>query len=60
MTDAEMIALAALANIEAVLMQGENDNRKAHGYSAAWTDGCGLLPAGTALWDELGKRGMIK
>ncbi len=60
MTAAELIALAALANLEAVQMQGENDLRMQHGISPAWTPGCGYLSAGTALSDELYKRGILK
>lgn len=60
MSDAELIALAAMANIEAVLMDGENKDRQRNGYSSAWSNGCGCLPAGSALYDELMKRGILK
>ncbi len=60
MKDEELIALSALANIEAVQMQGENDQRKAQGYSVAWVPGCGYLTAGSLLYDELIKRGILK
>jgi hypothetical protein len=59
MTEAELIALSALANIEAVIMDGENKAREMNGYSPAWSAGCGYMEAGTALRDELHKRGLL-
>ena len=56
---AELIALSALAVLEAVQMQGENDQRKTQGYSPAWVPGCGYLTAGTILQNELFKRGIM-
>lgn len=58
MTDAELIALAALANVEAVQMAGDNALRALNGESPAWRDGCGYMPAATALRDELHRRGI--
>lgn len=55
--DAELIALAALANIEAVLMAGDNAVRALNNESPAWGTGHGLMPAGTELQNELYKRG---
>ncbi len=55
--DAELISLAALANVEAVLMAGENAQREAEGLSPAWRYGTGMMPAANALSDELLKRG---
>ncbi len=57
MSDTELIALAALANVEAVLMDGDNAQRLICNESPAWRDGCGLMPAGEALREELFKRG---
>jgi len=59
MNDAEMIALAALTAIEAVQMEGENQQRLQQGYSPAWVPGCGCLAAGSALAEELRKRGIL-
>ena len=59
MKDEELIALSALANMEAVQMQGENDQRSAQGYSPAWVPGCGYLTAGELLREELHKRGIM-
>ena len=57
MTEAELIALAALANVEAVIMAGDNAQRACEGYSPAWREGTGFMPATTALVEELQKRG---
>lgn len=59
-SDAELIALSALANVEAVLMAGDNACRALDGHAPAWRDGCGMMPAGTALSDELYRRRIIK
>lgn len=56
MNDAELIALAALAQIEAVQMDGENQMRALGGELPAWTPARGKLPAGEALQEELYKR----
>lgn len=55
--DAELVALAALANVEAVLMAGDNQVRAGRGESPAWAYGHGIMPAGTALQEELYRRG---
>jgi len=55
--DAELLALAALAGVEAVLMAGDNAHRALNNESPAWRTGCGYMPAGDALRDELYKRG---
>lgn len=59
MNDAELIALAALANIEAVIMDGENQERALNNQVPAWRPGTGYLPAGTSLWTELKRRKII-
>ena len=58
-TDAELIALAALANIEAVQMAGDNQQRAHQGYSPAYVTGMGWGIAGERLYDELHKRGIL-
>jgi len=55
--DAELLALAAMTNVEAVVMAGDNAARASRGEAPAWTTGCGFMAAGTALYDELYKRG---
>lgn len=57
MTDAELIALAALVQVEAVQMAGDNAQRVVHGLSPAWTDGC-TMRATELLTDELRRRGI--
>lgn len=57
MSDAEVIALAALANVEAVLMAGDNAARALNGEFPAWREGAGLMPASEALRMELYRRG---
>ena len=59
-TDAEMMALAALAQCEAVKMAGDNEQRRSEGYSPMWREGCGLMEAGMKLNDILIKRGILK
>jgi hypothetical protein len=53
MTDAELIATAALANIEAVLMAGDNAERAMQGLLPMWREGTGMMEHGTRLMDEL-------
>ena len=60
MNDAELIATAALANVEAVLMAGDNAQRAAHGYSPAWTEGVGMMEYGEKLREELYRRERVK
>ena len=55
--DAELLALAALANVEAVLMQGDNQQRAINGESPAWREGCGFMPATSELQQALYNRG---
>ncbi len=57
MTDAELIALAALVNVEAVLMAGDNAQRVQNGESPVWREGWGFMPATLALQQELYRRG---
>lgn len=57
-TDAELIALAALVNIEAVLMAGDNQQRALNGESPAWREGCGFMPATNELQQSLYKKGI--
>lgn len=59
MTDVELMALAAMAQIEAVIMQGDNDLRKLNNEIPEWSNGHGYMPAGFALNDELIKRKII-
>lgn len=54
--DAELIALAALANCEAVLMAGENQMRAHQGYAPAYRDGTGFGEWGEKLRDEMHRR----
>ena len=56
MNDAELIALAALASIEAVQMDGQNQMCALIGELPRWTPESGKLPAGEALQEELYKR----
>lgn len=56
MTDAELIALAALANVEAVLMAGDNANRAGLGMPTMWSSGCGYMEFGTKLAEEIYRR----
>jgi len=58
--DAELLALAALAQVEAVIMAGDNAARAFRQEPPEWSSGCGLMPAGTRLWTELVLRGLIK
>ncbi len=58
MSDTELIALAALANVEAVQMAGDNACRIACGESPAWTEGCGTMRATELLREELHRRGI--
>jgi hypothetical protein len=55
--DAELIALAALARVEAVLMEGDNKAREDQGLSPAWSSGCGFMPATSELQQRLYERG---
>ena len=55
--DAELLALAALASVEAVIMAGDNQQRVMNKELPAWRSGCGYLPATTELSDILYKRG---
>ncbi len=57
LTDAEIVALAAISQNEAVLMAGDNAQRAINGYSPAWTDGCGYMEATERLRIELARRG---
>ena len=59
-SDAELIALAALAKIEAVLMDGDNHAKILFGECPLWTVGGGYLEAGTELREELWRRGILK
>lgn len=59
LTDSELLALAAMANVEAVLMAGDNEMRRACGETPAWRGGCGYMPAATKLYDELYRRNIL-
>lgn len=60
MSDAELIATAALANVEAVIMAGDNAQSAIEGLSPMWREGTGCMPYGTALIDELYRRARKK
>lgn len=55
--DAELIGLAAMAQVEAVLMAGDNRNRALQELPAAWSSGCGFMPATNELHQKLYERG---
>lgn len=58
MTEAELIALAALTNQETMLMEGENAQRTSLGQSQAYvSDSWGYYH--TLLHKEMGRRGLI-
>lgn len=60
-SDAEIIALAAVANCEAVQMAGENKSCEINGHGPAYcATGTGMMEAGEKLRDELFKRGVLK
>ena len=54
--DAELIALAALVNVEAVLMAADNAQQALEGLSPRWREGTGVMPYTAALIDELYRR----
>jgi hypothetical protein len=56
MSDAELLALAALVQVEAVLMAGDNAERAMNGHLPRWADGHGVMPATDALKQELYRR----
>lgn len=56
MSDAELIAYAALAHNEAVLMEGDNAQRAKNGLSPAWTSEQGFGIYGEMLVAELKRR----
>lgn len=56
MTDAELIATAALANVEAVLMAGDNAERALEGHLPMWRTGTGMMEHGARLDLELYQR----
>lgn len=60
MSDSELVALAAIANAEAVMMAGDNQIQKMRGESPHFAAGYGMMPAGSALYDELIRRGILK
>ena len=59
MNDAELIALAALVNLEAVQQAGENQSREHQGEHPAYMVGSGGWYAGP-LHDELVRRGAVE
>lgn len=59
MSDAELIATAALANAEAVSMAGENQMRAHQGYAPAYRDGTGFGEWGEKLRDEMHRRAAL-
>lgn len=60
LTDAELVALAAMAQVEAVIMAGDNAERVSQGLWPTWRTGCGYMPAATKLYDELCSRGILQ
>ena len=58
MTDAELIALAALVQAEYVGIQGENDLRRLNGQSPAYRDA--MTDNGIILEAELKRRNCLK
>jgi hypothetical protein len=60
MSDTELIALAALANVEAVIMAGDNASRARNNEHPMWFEGAGTMQATSKLLDELYRRGIIK
>lgn len=56
MSDVELIALSALANVEAVLMSGDNAACAYRNEPPAWREGCGFMQYGTELAEELYRR----
>jgi hypothetical protein len=56
MNDAELIATAALANVEAVLMAGDNAIRALNGEYPMWSTGTGIMEYGEKLREELYRR----
>ena len=59
LTDAELVALAGMAQVEAVIMAGDNAECALQGRLPIWRDGCGYMPAATRLYDELYNRGLL-
>lgn len=59
LTDAELVALAAMAQVEAVIMAGDNVEYTSQGRLPIWRDGYGYMPAATKLYDELYNRGLL-
>ena len=60
MNDAELIALAALAKVEAVLMAGDNREAEMNGWLPPWRTGTGMMNHSMALMDELARRAQVK
>ena len=58
--DAELLALAAIASVDAVTMAGDNWAAQNRGDMPPWREGTGYPPATTALYDALQQRGLIK
>jgi hypothetical protein len=56
MSDAELLALAALVRCEAVIMEGDNKYSEASGYLPQWRQGTGLPQHATELEAELDRR----
>jgi len=59
LTDAELIALSAIVNLESVQMAGDNQQRAHQGYAPAHVTDTGRGVAGEKLYDELFKRGIL-
>lgn len=59
MSDAELIALAALANVESVVMAQDNYLWNTNNGGQVWAAGHGFMQATTKLQNELSKRGVL-
>ncbi len=56
LNDAELIALAALANAETVIMNGDNQQRAIEGWLPMWREGTGYMKYTSILMDEMERR----
>lgn len=60
MTDAELLALAALVQVDAVTMAGDNAARALNQEYPMWSHGTGFPEATLKLQEELYRRGIIR
>jgi len=59
LSDTELLALAAIANNEAIIMAGDNQNRAYRQEPAMWSNGTGYMEATEKLRIELYNRGIL-